>query len=161
MANNLGKAADWTNDDGLVVGYGPRVAADVRGGQFSTRGAVQSIELNLTWDDLPIGGNNDTGQPQIPANAVITGGNLYVTTAFAATTAFTLGLTNAAGTAIDADGLLTSKAAAALTDELTVALDGALIGTTIGTATGFIVGAETASTAGAAVLVVNYYIPIR
>lgn len=161
MANSQGKASDWTNKDGLVIGYGPRVQANTRGGRLNTRGTVQEIKVDLTWDDLPAGGNGDVGEPAIPANAVILGGYVYVTTAFAATTALTIGLIQSDGTAIDADGLLTSKAAAALTDETKIALDGALVGTTIGTAIGQLVAAESDSTAGAATLVVEFVVPGR
>jgi hypothetical protein len=163
MANSLGKAADWTNDDGLVIGFGPREPANTRGGKLPGDGAVNTISVKFAYNDLPVGGNNDSGQPQIPANAVILDGYVYVTTAFADTTGLTIGLTNLAGTAIDADGLLTTKAAAALTDETKVALDGALVGTTIGAAAGFLVAADASgnSTAGVAELVVNYYVPTR
>ena len=161
MANNQGKAAYWVNNDGLVVPFGTRSSANVRPGVSISEGNVHTLQLKLKWNDLPTGGGDDSGQPQVPANAVIHSGYIYVTTAFAGTTAFTIGLNDVDDNAIDADGLLTSKAAAALTDETYIALDGALLQTTIGATAGYIIAAETASTAGEAELVLNYYIPDR
>ena len=163
MANSQGKATDWTNSDGLVVGFGPRDQANSRGGKHSTAGVVQTIELEFAYNDLPLGGNNDGGDPQVPANAVILDGYIYITTAFADTTGLTIGLQTVAGAEIDNDGLLETLAAVALTDETKVAFDGALVGTTIGAAAGYIVATDASgnSTAGKATLVLNYMVPAR
>lgn len=163
MANNQGKSAYWVNNDGLVVPYGPRVQANSRGGENDSSGNLHTIRTTIKWNDLPTGGGSDSGSPQVPANAVIMEGYLYVTTAFADTTGLTIGLNTVADVAIDADGLLTTKAAAALTDETKLALDGNLVGTTIGAAAGFVIAADASSnsTAGEADLVIVYMIPDR
>lgn len=163
MANNQGKAAYWVNSDGLVVPFGPRTQANKRPGVSDSAANHHTLQLKFTYNDLPSGGGSDSGQPQIPANAVIHSGYVYVTTAFANTTGLTIGLNTVADVAIDADGLLASKAAAALTDETSVTLDGALVGTTIGANPGYIVAADASgnSTAGEAELVLHYYIPDR
>jgi hypothetical protein len=161
MANNQGKSAYWVNDDGLVVPFGPRVSANIRGGLNASEANEHVYWAKFDWDDLPTGGGSDSGQPQIPANAVVLSGFIYVTTAFADTTALTIGLNTVADVAIDADGLLLSKAAAALTDETRINFDGALIGTSIGANPGYLIAAETASTAGSAEIVIVYMIPDR
>lgn len=163
MANNQGKAAYWVNGDGLVVPYGPRTQANVRPAVSDSTSNIHTLRLKLKYNDLPTGGGTDSGQAHIPANAVIHSGFLYVTTAFADTTGLTIGLNTVADVAIDADGLLASKAAAALTDETSVALDGDLVGTTIGTAPGYVVAADASgnSSAGEAELVIHYMIPDR
>jgi len=163
MANNQGKNAYWVNSDGLVVPFGPREQANVRGGVNDSAGNVHTIRVKFAYNDLPTGGGSDSGSPAIPANAVILEGYVYVTTAFADTTGLTIGLNTVADVAIAAAGLLASKAAAALTDETKIALDGTLVGTTIGASRGYIVAADagSASTAGEAELVVRYMIPDR
>jgi len=161
MANNTGYSAHWVNNDGLVVGYGPFDVSNVRPGQNDSGGNTHTLRLKFAWNDLPTGGGSDSGQPQVPANAVILEGYIYVTTAFLNTTSLTIGLNTVADVAIDADGLLAAKAAAALTDETKIALDGALVGTTIVANPGYIIAAQANSTAGEAELVVVYMIPDR
>lgn len=163
MANNQGKAAYWVNNDGLVVPYGPRDTANVRGGVNNSEGNNHTIRIKFAYNDLPTGGGKDSGSPAIPANAVVTDGYLYITTAFADTTGLTIGCNDVDDNVIDADGLLKTLAAVALTDETKIALDGDLLGTTIGAAAGYIVAADAGgnSTAGEAELVVNYMIPDR
>lgn len=163
MSNSQGKASDWTNGDGLVVGFGPREPANARGGHHSTDGVVMTVQQEIAWNDLPLGGINEGGPPLIPANSVILDGYIFVTTAFLNTTGLTIGLQQIDGTEIDNDGLMTTKAAAALTDELKVAFAGALVGTSIGAAGGYIVATDagSASTAGKATLVLNYMVPGR
>ena len=157
MANTQGKAADWTNNDGLVVVYGPRVSANSRGGKLSTMGTVQELKLNIAWDDLPPGGVNDSGMPHIPADAVILGGYLMVNTAFLNTTGLTIGLQTNAGAEIDNDGLLETVDAAALTADTKVAFDGALVSTDVAS-TGYVVVTDASgnSTAGSGTIVIEY-----
>ncbi|MGW8181036.1 MAG: hypothetical protein ACWGQW_20075 [bacterium] len=160
MANNQGKAYDWTNNDGLVAVYGPRTSANTRGGKLNTRGTIQELKINFTYDDLPGSSVADSGSPSIPADAVILGGYLMVNTAFADTTGLTIGLNNLAGSAIDADGLLETVAAVALTADTKLAFDGDLVGTTIGAAIGYPVVADASSnsTAGSGTIVIEYLI---
>ena len=160
MSNSQGKAGDWTNNDGLKTVYGPRTSANSRGGKLSTMGVVQELKMNIAWNDLPAGGDNDGGAPSVPADAVILGGYLMVNTAFADTTGLTIGLQQVDGTEIDNDGLLTTKAAAALTADTKLAIDGALLSTTIGANRGYVVATDASgnSTAGTGTLVIEYMI---
>jgi hypothetical protein len=98
----------------------------------------------------------------IPAGSYITGASLVVTTAFTSGGSATLniGLYNAAGTAIDADGIDATVAVADLAANKAVACNGALVGgtATVGAADAYVSwDYDTAAfTAGAAKLVIEY-----
>lgn len=98
----------------------------------------------------------------IPAGSYITGAHLVVTTAFTSggSAALNIGLYNAAGSAIDADGIDATIAVADLAANKAVACNGALVGgtATVGAADAYVSwDYDTAAfTAGAAKLVIEY-----
>lgn len=153
----------WTNDDGLVVGYGPRTSSNENAGQVAHLGGNREVlHVNLDYDNLPAAPSTAPSMKSvpIPAGAVIVRADLNVETAFTSggATTLTIGLVNSAGTAIDADGIDATIAKAALTANTNIVCDGALIGANIGTADGYI-STTTASgpwTAGDAVLTIEY-----
>lgn len=118
---------------------------------------VQHIVYN--FDDLPASGL-DAAILRIPANSRITGATLRVITAFAGGTSYVIGLEQADGTVIDADGVFASFLTAAI-DAVgeTVVAGGALVANTagIGTAAAQVVVTATGTfTAGKAVLELEY-----
>lgn len=98
----------------------------------------------------------------IPAGSYITGAHLVVTTAFTSggSAALNIGLYNAAGSAIDADGIDATIAVADLAANKAVVCNGALVGgtATVGAANAYVSwDYDTAAfTAGAAKLVIEY-----
>lgn len=130
---------------GVAVHYGPRKIVDKKyGGLYGHDGPVKTAEWVFTYDDLPAANTFDLTHA-VPANAMIVSAKFEVITAFTSTsttTDLTVGLIEADGTAIDADGLLT----AANLDQTVIADvgsltdgSGALVGDTIGAASGVLV----------------------
>ena len=142
---------------GVANHYGVRSTNNKYGGQESTNeGIVKSAEWSFSYDNLSA--VLDSNLPQtIPANASIIEATLYVDDAWVGGTNLTIGLYQADGTVIDADGLVAATASAALTVNIVVTGGGALVGTTIGAAAGQLVAATTGTyTAGTARVVVKY-----
>jgi hypothetical protein len=142
---------------GVVNHYGERTTNNKYGGQESTsEGIVKSAEWSFSYDNLSA--VLDSNLPQtIPANASIVEATLYVDDAWVGGTNLTIGLYQADGTVIDADGLVAATATAALTVNKVVTGAGALVGTTIGAAAGQLVAATTGTyTAGTARVVVKF-----
>lgn len=152
----------WTNADGLtVLMHGEQGEVNVTG---ATVGPLhQSVVLEIT-DATALGTSYSTAagpnDAYIPSGAVVTSAYTIVDTAFTSGGAATLsvGLYNAAGTAIDADGLDATVAVAALGANKVVAGDGALVGAEKLTANAYIgaIYGTAAFTAGAAKVVVEY-----
>ena len=151
---------------GVVNHYGPRETNSKFGGEYGTKTKVKTVEYEFTYDDLPDGSTNNLNY-SIPANARIISAKFIVDAAWTSTsgtTDLTVGLEQADGTAIDADGLLTAVnlADASIEDAADVGsvIDGtgALVGASIGANAGELVVAGTASdlTAGAARVIVEY-----
>ena len=142
---------------GVVNHYGPRTTNNKYGGQESTsEGIVKSAEWSFSYDNLSAVLNSNLPQT-IPANASIVEATLYVDDAWVGGTNLTIGLYQADGTVIDADGLVAATATAALTVNKVVTGGGALVGTTIGAAAGQLVAATTGTyTAGTARVVVKF-----
>lgn len=158
----MSRESEWTNSDGLVVGFGVRDVEDLRGGAVSSDGMVEQVVLDFDYDDLPTNSATDGRVLTIPANAIILNSRLYVKTAAADGVSYTIGLNQADGTAIDADGLHTAAqlVTASLTAGAWLVGSGALVGATIGSAAGQIVVAASGTfTAGSYRLVVEYMIP--
>ncbi len=152
----------WTNDDGLKVGFGTRTPEDKIGGVTRVAGNVKEVVLDFNYDDLPGAGGSDLQVLSIPAGSQIIGSKLNVKTAAAGGTSYTIGLVEADGTAIDADGLHTALqlVTASLTAGAWLDGGGALIGASIGSADGqIVVGATGTFTAGAYRLVIEYIEP--
>ncbi len=149
---------------GVANYYGVRTTNGKFGGQQSTKnGVVKSAVWDFDYNDLPNYGSNGL-QFSLPANATIVSAKLYVDVAFTSTSTTTdldVGLYQAGGTVIDADGLITVSEAtqtAIGTAGNVITGAGALIGKTIGAAAGELV--VTPSTAdlltGAGRIVVEY-----
>ena len=158
----MARQATWTNEDGLSVGFGPRDSLNDNGAVVETTGNVEVFQMNLHWDELPAAPGTAPLSKSIPlpANAVINDAKLQVLDAFTSggSTTLTIGLVDAAGAAIDADGIDATVAKAALSAGATIACDGALVGADVGSAAAYI-STTTASgpwTAGEAVLTIEY-----
>lgn len=157
MAN---KASFWTNPDGLVVGFGQRDVADNIPAAVNAGGAKRQLVMEIVGANLA-----DTAEPTdfitgafIPADSTIVAAYLTVTTAFAGTNAvLDIGTYDAAGDAIDDDGIDAAIAMATLSDNYYVACDGGKIGTQV-TVNNYIAATyDTAAfTAGRAKLVIEY-----
>ena len=99
---------------GTRTNYGPR-AVDEKFGAEVSYGNVREAEWVFSYDDLP---TNSTGEMEvtIPANSVIKDARIQVLTAMAGTSGtLTVGLKEADGTVIDADGIDATVAQASLT----------------------------------------------
>lgn len=145
----------WTNADGLTVLMHDEQGAVKDGGAA----AVQATKQLVVKLDLTANKGVAANDAFIPAGAYITKAHLVVTTAAAGGTSINFGLANAAGTAIDADGIDAAVATAALAANKGVACDGALVGgtATVGAADAYVTTANTGTfTAGAATLVIEY-----
>ena len=152
----------WTNSDGLYV------LMHEEQGEVQDKGTViNNLPKTLVYDiaDATTLGTSvtiDPNDPVIPAGAYITRAFIISETTFTSGGAATLtvGLYNAAGTAIDADGIDATVALAALTADDVVVCDGALAGgvLTVGGADAYVgaIYGTAAYTAGAAKVVIEY-----
>jgi len=154
----------WTNADGLLVRFG----ADRAQTEFNDGGTSEDIRgLSIVIDstNLPALADINGDRPSLPANAVIVDSFLVCNTAWTGTTpTLTIGLGNAAGSAIDADGIDAAVAVdsvqAAAGD--VVANDGALVDKTasIGSAAAWVYAATGGTvTAGKSTLYLRYFVP--
>lgn len=155
----------YTNADGLkVLMHGDQ-------GEVQDKGTViNGIKKHLVYDiaDATTLGSSfgasdiDVMDPVIPAGAYITAAWIISETTFTSggSATLTVGLYNAAGTAIDADGIDATVAIAALTADDVVVCDGALAGgvLTVGGADAYVgaIYGTAAYTAGAAKVVIEY-----
>lgn len=152
----------WTNSDGLTV------LMHEEQGVAKTNGITAvGIRKTLVWDlvDATLLGTSAAvpaaNDAFIPANALIVSAHIVVDAAFTSAGAGTLtvGLVNAAGTAIDADGIDAIVAIAALGADDAVVCDGALVGiANVGAANAYVgaLYATAAFTAGSAKVVIEY-----
>ena len=155
---------NYTNADGMQVQYGEQAVAVVGGTDAPSKRLVVAFDYaNLPSFTADL--NNDGtkngffgGDANIPAGAFITNAYIVVTTAFAGGTSYNIGLYNAAGSALDADGIDAAVATAALAANKAVVCNGASVrGTVTEAAAGYVVIAATGTfTAGAAKLVIEY-----
>ena len=147
----------YTNADGL------RVLTDGAAGIPADNGLAavfakktMLVNIDLTKGDQTLNEGQDAA---IPAGSFITGASMVVKTAAAGGTDVTVGLVDAAGTAIDADGIDATVATAALAANNAVVCDGDLVaGTaTTGAADGYIdIDVTGTFTAGEILLVIEY-----
>lgn len=157
----MGKAATWTNSDGLVVGFGQRTPEVNSGAKVSLGGKRQQVVLKIKGTDVPLSDVSAqlVNAVEIPADALLESAKLFVTTAFAGATAvLNIGLYNAStGAAVAAQGIDAAIAVATLVDNAVVACDGTSLGTVLAQRTKIGVDYDTAAfTAGEATLVVEY-----
>jgi len=158
----------WTNEDGLEVRFGLSRSESINEGVTSGP-ATKTLIHKFDYTDIA---NTDTAAPAadapfIPADSIITRAYLYVTTAFAGSSAaLDIGLKIADGTNTNDAGIDAAVAVTAL-DAVgdTILCDGALVVEPTGDLTGVRFTADqyimttwdtAAFTAGAATLVVEY-----
>ena len=153
----------YTNADGLFVITNNAQGA-VRDNGLNAQNGVKTMVFELK-DATALGTSDVNPQPNdafIPAGAYITKASLVVTTAFTSGGSATLGigLQQADGTIIDADGIDAAVAVADLAANKAVVCNGALVGgtATVGAANAYmsLVYGTAAFTAGAAKLVIEY-----
>ncbi len=105
----MSRSATWTNNDGLVVGFGAHTSQNINMGSIRTQGNVEIVSAMLSWDDLPTAAATAaTSKDQfIPAGSSIIRATLTVLEAFTSggATTLSLGLKEKDGTDIDADGI--------------------------------------------------------
>lgn len=158
----------YTNADGLyVLTFGDQGAEQDKGTTVRPPINFLKVEIpNFTAIGATFAAANiDPMDPVIPANSVIINADLVVKTAAdsaADNATLTIGLYNAAGTAIDADGIDAAVAQAAMdVAGDVVQCDGALVNgiLTTGSAPAYVgmIYGTAAYTAGAATLVIQYY----
>ena len=154
----------YVNADGLnVLMHGDQAEVQDKGTVKS--GIVQTLVYDIA-DATTIGSsfgasNIDPNDPVIPAGAYIKNAYIITETTFTGSSStLTIGLYNAAGAAIDADGIDAAVALAALTADDVVVCDGALAGgvLTVGSADAYVgaIYGTAAYTAGAAKVVIEY-----
>ena len=153
----------YTNSDGLFV-ITKNAQGAARDNGLNAQNGVKTMVFELK-DATKLGTAAVDPQPNdafIPAGAYITKASLVVTTAFTSGGSATLGigLQQADGTIIDADGIDAAVAVADLAANKAVVCNGALVGgtATVGAANAYmsVVYGTAAFTAGAAKLVIEY-----
>jgi len=145
--------------NGVRNWYGPRGTSDGFPANIKTLGKTKEMTIDFSYSDLPTNSEDGVLVTTIPADAFIVSSRLHVKTAAAGGTSYTVGLAQADGTAIDADGLHTAAqlATANLTEDAWLVGGGALVGASIGANGGQVVVAATGTfTAGDYQLVIEY-----
>ena len=147
----------YTNADGLrILTNGDAGVAAENGVNTVSAKKTMLVNIDLTKGDQALNNGEDAF---IPAGSYITAASLVVKTAAAGGTNVTIGLINAAGSDIDADGIDATVATAALAANLAVACDGAKVGgtETVGAADAYIdIDVTGTYTAGELLLVIEY-----
>lgn len=153
----------YTNADGLFIVTDEAQGA-VRDNGVTASNGIKTLVFEIK-DATLLGTSDVNPQPNdvfIPAGSYITKASLVVTTAFTSGGSATLGvgLQQADGTIIDADGIDAAVAVADLAANKAVVCNGALVGgtATVGAANSYLslVYGTAAFTAGAAKLVIEY-----
>lgn len=153
----------YTNADGLyVLTNGGQGEVLTQGATVASPRQALIVDLDLTALGTTFGASNiNVNNPFIPAGSVILSATLIMTDAATSggSATLTIGTYNAAGTAIDADGIDATVAVAALGANATVRCDGAHLTTAGYVSANAYIGAiygTAAFTAGTAKLVVEY-----
>lgn len=143
----------WTNSDGLYIRYGSDEAETAVGGQYSTDGSLQEVEVVLPYTDFDsatysLPHSTDSFGAVLPKGARLEEIETVVETAFTSSgtigsSTFSVGLKKASdrSTELDHDGLLTASATGTALGLATVGTKttvkvgstgaGALLGTTL------------------------------
>tara|TARA_R110000868_G_scaffold208123_3_gene457511 strand:- start:475 stop:951 length:477 start_codon:yes stop_codon:yes gene_type:complete len=153
----------YTNADGLFT-ITQNAQGGVRDNGLNASNGIKTLVFEIK-DATTLGTSDVNPQPNdafIPAGSYITRASLVVTTAFTSGGSATLGigLQQADGTIIDADGIDATVAVAALAANKAVVCNGALVGGADGVGANgaylSLVYATAAFTAGAGKLVIEY-----
>lgn len=165
----MARSETWTNSDGLDVGFGARDSLNDNGATVRTQGNVEIFAMELDWDNLPAAAGTAPSSKSIPvpAGSTIHRATFTVTEVFASggATTLTIGLKEADGSVIDADGIDAAIAKTAI-DAVgdVVQCDGALVGgvLTVGAADAYIATSVATGpyTAGKGELVIEYSKPM-
>lgn len=147
----------YTNADGLTIltNGDAGIPAD-NGLNAASAKKTMTVSVDLTKGDQALNTGNDAA---IPAGSFITAATLIVKTPAAGGTDVTVGLINAAGADIDADGIDAGVLTAALGAGAAVVCDGAKVGgtETVGAADAYIdIDVTGTFTAGELALVIEY-----
>ena len=148
---------------GVANHYGVRTTDGSKGPQSQSDALFKKAVWDFDYNNLPTYGSSNL-QFVIPANATIVSAKLIVDVAFTSTSTTTdlvVGLYTGAGSAIDADGLVSASEAtqtAIGTAGNVVTGAGALVGKSIGASAGELVvaGTDTDLLTGAGRIVVEY-----
>lgn len=144
---------------GVRKHYGPRDAETSAPSTVVTAGEVKELVVPFTYNDLPTTSELDNLILSIPALAFILSSHLHVDVAFVGGTSYNIGLSQADGTVVDADGIDAAVATAALTAGAWVVNDGALVGASVGANPVQVTAAATGTyTAGSGKLVIRYLV---
>jgi hypothetical protein len=99
----------WTNEDGLVVGFGTRDTVNGDAGEVHTLGLVKQLKIDVNVADLDVTGAVPTAHNfQIPADAAILSATLVTNEAF--DQAVEVGTKTVDGVVSDKDGLIATGA---------------------------------------------------
>jgi hypothetical protein len=159
----------WTNQDGLVVGFGQRDVSENSAKKIAVEGAVEELVLDLNdavelEDTQDVSGNAIVNGAEIPAGSLIVSATLVVTEAFASGGAAVLdvGTYNAdTGAAVDDDGLIEAAALGALGADAVVTGAGGQVGAVVGERVKVAATFDAAAyTAGKARVVIKYQPPV-
>jgi len=159
----------WSNQDGLVVGFGQRDVSCNSAKKIAVEGAVEELVLDLTdatllEDVQATDGNAVVNGSEIPAGSLIVSAVLVVTEAFTSGGAAVLdvGTYDAdTGVAVDDDSLIAAEALGNLGANAVVTGAGADIGAVVTQRVKIAATFDTAAyTAGKARVVIKYQPPV-
>lgn len=158
----MSKATVWTNSDGMDVGFGIRDSKNDNAGRVQTTGNIEVMQYAFDYDVKDSTGTAPQSKSfPIPANSVVLSSNFRVTTAFVGGTTASVGIMNAAGTAIDVAGFIAATATASLTAGASIVGAGALMGKSVGAADAYMVVTFVGTyTAGAGIVTIEYARPM-
>lgn len=93
------RASNWTNPDGLIVGFGPNYADRNAGGVEKDKASVKTAKLQITYQST-LGSSGD--RIPIPAGSIVKNVYMKVGTAWVGGTSLAFGDTNGTGSWITA-----------------------------------------------------------
>jgi hypothetical protein len=159
----------WSNQDGLVVGFGQRDVSCNSAKKIAVEGAVEELVLDVTdatllEDTQAVDGNALVNGAEIPAGSLIISATLVVTEAFTSGGAAVLdvGTYDAdSGAAVDDDSLIAAEALGNLSLNAVITGAGADVGAVVTQRVKLAATFDTAVyTAGKARVVIKYQPPV-
>ncbi len=151
----MNRKETWVNADGLKVGFGPQIAANLNTGTQNVKGKIKQIQVEVDATRL-----NSVGTAQHDDNFYIPAGAAIINAHFTATETFDeaveFGTADVAGDAINQNGLIETGSPAAGS----VAVGGGAQVNSVVAENAYLVVTPTASapTEGKGTLVVQYII---